>query len=60
MDSMTLVKQHIKEEQFEKEVLSPLSDKIIGEITSNKLTYRQADNLIRLVRDKIENMYVTL
>ncbi len=59
MNTNTLIKSIIKEEQFKEDVLSSLADKIIEEITSNKLTYKQADNLIMLVRDKIENMYIT-
>lgn len=59
MNTNTLIKSIIKEDQFKEDVLSPLANKIIEEITSNKLTYKQTDNLIMLVRNKIENMYIT-
>lgn len=53
-----IVKTQLENEKFEKEVISPLSDKIIAEITSNKLTYNQAFDLLRIVERKIKNFTV--
>lgn len=50
-----IVKTQLENEKFEKEVISPLSDKIITEITSNKLTYSQAFDLLRVIEGKIKN-----
>ena len=53
-----IVKTQLENEKFEKEVISPLSDKIITEITSNKLTYNQAFDLLRIVERKIKSFTV--
>jgi len=53
-----IVKTQIENEKFEKEVISPLSDKIIEEITSNKLTYNQTFDLLRMIETKIKNFTV--
>ena len=50
-----IVKTQLENEKFEKEVISPLSDKIIEEITSNKLTYNQTFDLLRMIETKIKN-----
>lgn len=54
-DINEIIKKQLTNEKFEKEVISPLSDKIIAEITSNKLTYNQAFELLRLIERKIKN-----
>lgn len=36
-----------------KEIISPLADKLIKEITSNNLSYKQASMLLRLVDERI-------
>lgn len=41
-----------------KEVISPLADKIIEEITSNKLSYNQASMLLRLVNERIKDLII--
>lgn len=53
-----IVKTQLENEKFEKEVISPLSDKIIAEITSNKLTYNQIFDLLRTIEGKIKNFTV--
>ena len=53
-----IIKKQTENENFEKEVISPLSDKIISEITSNNLTYNQAFSLLRIVENKIKNLIV--
>lgn len=53
-----IVKTQLENEKFEKEVISPLSDKIITEITSNKLTYNQTFDLLRVIEGKIKNFTV--
>lgn len=53
-----IVKTQLENEKFEKEVISPLSDKIIAEITSNKLTYNQTFDLLRVIEGKIKNFTV--
>jgi hypothetical protein len=53
-----IVKTQLENEKFEKEVISPLSDKIIAEITSNKLTYNQIFDLLRAIEGKIKNFTV--
>lgn len=53
-----IVKTQLENEKFEKEVISPLSDKIITEITSNKLTYSQTFDLLRVIEEKIKNFTV--
>lgn len=53
-----IVKTQLENEKFEKEVISPLSDKIITEITSNKLTYSQSFDLLRVIEGKIKNFTV--
>lgn len=54
-----LIQNQIKESQFEEKVISPMVDEIITLITSHKLTYKQTNTLLRLIRDKIEYAYVT-
>lgn len=41
-----------------KEIISPLADKIIKEITSNKLSYKQALMLLRLVDEHIKDLII--
>ena len=53
-----IVKTQLENEKFEKEVISPLSDKIIAEITSNKLTYNQTFDLLRTIERKIKDFTV--
>lgn len=53
-----IVKTQLENEKFEKEVISPLSDKIIAEITSNKLTYNQTFDLLRAIERKIKDFIV--
>ena len=53
-----IIKKQAENEKFEKEVISPLSDKIISEITSNNLTYNQVFDLLRIVENKIKNLIV--
>lgn len=53
-----IVKTQLENEKFEKEVISPLSDKIIAEITLNKLTYNQTFDLLRVIEGKIKNFTV--
>lgn len=53
-----IVKTQLENEKFEKEVISPLSDKIIAEITSNKLTYNQTFDLLRAIERKIKDFTV--
>lgn len=53
-----IVKTQLENEKFEKEVIFPLSDKIITEITSNKLTYSQTFDLLRVIEEKIKNFTV--
>ena len=53
-----IVKTQLENEKFEKEVISPLSDKIIAEITSNKLTYNQTFDLLQVIEGKIKNFTV--
>lgn len=53
-----IIKKQTENENFEREVISPLSDKIISEITSNNLTYNQAFGLLRIVENKIKNLIV--
>lgn len=53
-----IVKIQLENEKFEKEVISPLSDKIIAEITSNKLTYNQTFDLLRAIERKIKDFTV--
>lgn len=54
-----LIQNQIKESQFEEKVISPMVDEIIELITSHKLTYKQTNTLIRLIRDKVEDAYIT-
>ena len=53
-----IIKTQIENEKFEKELISPLSEKIIAEITSNKLTYNQTFDLLRAIEGKIKNFTV--
>lgn len=53
-----IIKTQLENENFEKEVISPLSDKIIAEITSNKLTYNQTFDLLRVIERKIKDFTV--
>ena len=53
-----IVKTQLENEKFEKEVISPLSDKIIAEITSNKLTYNQTFDLLRAIERKIKDFII--
>lgn len=55
-----LNREQITQDNFNKEVITPLADKIIGEITSNNLTNKQINTLITLVMKKIENLHVIL
>ena len=41
-----------------KEIISPIADKIIEEITSNKLSYKQASMLLRLVDERIKDLII--
>lgn len=58
MNSTILVEKQRKEKQFTEEVISPLADKIISDITSSKLSYKQAETLLRLVDERIKNMII--
>lgn len=57
-DINKIIKTQVKNEKFEKEVISPLSDKIIAEIISNKLTYNQTFDLLRMIEAEIKNFTV--
>lgn len=57
-DINKIIKTQVKNEKFEKEVISPLSDKIIAEIISNKLTYNQTFDLLRMIESEIKNFTV--
>lgn len=59
MSTLTQIQNQIKESQFEEEVIVPMANEIIEKITSHKLTYKQTNSLIRLIRDKIEDAYIT-
>ncbi len=41
-----------------KEIISPLADKLIKEITSNKLSYKQVSMLLRLVDERIRDLII--
>ena len=58
MNSTILVEKQRKERQFTEEVISPLADKIISDITSSKLSYKQTETLLRLVDERIKNMII--
>lgn len=58
MNSTILVEKQRKEKQFIEEVISPLADKIISDITSSKLSYKQTETLLRLVDERIKNMII--
>jgi hypothetical protein len=60
-DSITqLLKEQKEIEKFNEEVISPLADKIINEIASSKLSYKQVSNLLDLVEDRIKNTIPSL
>jgi hypothetical protein len=58
------IEQRLKEQQehnkFIEEVISPFADKIIGEITSSKLSYRQATELLDLIKERIKDITLVL
>lgn len=58
MNNTLLVEKQRKENQFTEEVISPLADKIISDIISSKLSYKQAETLLRLVDEHIKNMII--
>jgi hypothetical protein len=55
-----LIKKQQEHDKFTEEVISPFADKIIGEITSSKLSYRQITELIDLVEERIKDTIPTL